>query len=78
MSDNDAPSFGALWDQLNHPNRYPTPQSTVEAIMFAVCERGDAALKERATIERLAQCDEAATVEINKRIEKLFAKGIAA
>jgi hypothetical protein len=43
----------------------------VEAVMLAVRERGLAALKEPATVERLERCDAAARAEINQRIEKL-------
>jgi hypothetical protein len=64
-------SVGALWQQLNDPRRWPTPQSTVEAIMWTVRERGVAALKEPANVERLARCDEAARTQINERVAKL-------
>jgi hypothetical protein len=50
-----------------------TPRSTVEAIVWAVRERGVAALKEPANIERLSRCDAAARTEINKRIASLIA-----
>jgi hypothetical protein len=49
----------------------PTPEVVIEAIMFAVRERGLAALKEPATAERLKRCDATARIEINQRIEKL-------
>jgi hypothetical protein len=49
----------------------PTPQATVEAVMFAVRERGLAALIEGDTIERLSRCDTAAHAQINSRIAKL-------
>jgi hypothetical protein len=38
-----------------------------------VRERGIAALKEPANLERLARCDAAAKAQIDKRIEKLTA-----
>jgi hypothetical protein len=63
------------WDKMsfvNPPRR--TPRTTIEAVMYAVRERGVAALKEAANIERLTRCDEAAKTEINERIAKLIAK----
>jgi hypothetical protein len=51
----------------------PTPQTTVEAVMWAVRERGLRALKEPANQERLSRCDAAARAQINERIEKLLA-----
>ena len=55
-----------------------TPQVTIEAIMYAVRERGVAALNEAANIERLTRCDEAARAEINERIARLIAKQVIA
>jgi hypothetical protein len=47
----------------------PTPQTTIEALIYCVRERGLAALKEPANLERLSRCDEAALAEIDRRIE---------
>jgi hypothetical protein len=70
-------SLGALWDHLNRPRK--TPQSTIEAVIFSVRERGVAALEEPANIERLLECDDDSRIEINERIARLLAaKGIAA
>jgi histidinol dehydrogenase len=55
----------------------PTPQATVEAVMHAVRERGIAALKESATVERLERCDAAAMTEIEQRIASLREKSDA-
>jgi hypothetical protein len=52
----------------------PTPNVVVEAVMHVVRERGLAALKEPATVERLERCDASARAEINQRIEKLGLK----
>ena len=52
--------------------RSSTPQATVEAIMVAVRERGLAALKDAANVERLARCDQAARAQINRRIARLI------
>jgi hypothetical protein len=51
--------------------RLPTPQVTIEAVMYAVRSRGLAALKEPATVERLSRCDVAAMAEIERRIANL-------
>jgi hypothetical protein len=67
----DEMSLGALWDCLNDPRRRPTPQTTIEAIIWSVHERGPRALQEPGNIERLRQCDDAAIAEINARIGKL-------
>jgi hypothetical protein len=55
----------------------PTPQTTVEAIMYCVRERGPAALKEPNNQERLSRCDAAARQQINERIERLKNTGVA-
>jgi hypothetical protein len=49
----------------------PTPQVTIEAILYCVRERGPSALKEPANVERLRRCDEAARRQVNERIAKL-------
>jgi hypothetical protein len=65
-------SLEQAWAELNHPRAHPTPQATVEAILYCVRERGLAALKEPANLERLASCDAAAKAAIDKRIRKLM------
>jgi hypothetical protein len=66
-----------LWERSNR--EHPTPQATIEAIMFAVRARGVAALREPANIERLLRCGVAAKAEVNRRIAGLIAaKEIAA
>jgi hypothetical protein len=67
----DDVSLNAAWHELNDPRNRPTPKATVDAVVFAVRERGLAALKEPAMKERLACCDAAARAEINEQIEKL-------
>jgi hypothetical protein len=51
----------------------PTPQATIDAVMWTVRERGLTALREHANQERLSCCDAAARGEINAKIEKLLA-----
>jgi hypothetical protein len=53
----------------------PTPQATVDAIMYCVRERGIGALREPKNIFRLEECDAAARKQINSRIAKLVAAG---
>jgi hypothetical protein len=64
-------SVGSLWDALNDPRRHATPQVTIEAVMDTVRERGVAALKEPANLERLSRCDARARAEINRRVATL-------
>jgi hypothetical protein len=51
----------------------PTPQTTIEAVMWCVRERGLKALKEPTNEERLRRCDAAAKAQINERIEGFLA-----
>jgi hypothetical protein len=62
-------SLDALYQHFNKTR--PTPQTTVEAILHCVRERGVAALKEPANIERLSRCDAPARTQIKARIAKL-------
>jgi hypothetical protein len=66
----EAMSFGELYEHLN--SQRPTPQTTIEAILYCVRERGVAALDEPKNIERLQSCDDAALAQINHRIGKLM------
>jgi hypothetical protein len=66
-------SIDALYRTLN--TRSSTPQTTVEAIMVAVRERGLAALEEAANVERLVRCDQVARRQINERITRLYEQG---
>jgi len=68
--------FGALWDSLNDPSRFATPQSTTEAILYCVRTRGIAALEEPDNKGRLARCDAAAREQIDERIERMREKGL--
>lgn len=68
-------SLDRAWAEFNDPRNRPTQQSTIEAIMYAVRERGVAALKEPATAARLQECDAAAREQIQLRIEKLHKEG---
>jgi hypothetical protein len=72
----DVLSLGALWDALNHPSRFATPQSVVDTIVYSVRARGIAALGEPNIKERLANCDEAAMKQIRDRIDGMRAKGL--
>ena len=52
-----------------------TPQTTIEAIIHCVRERGLAALEEAANVERLVRCDQVARRQINERITRLYEQG---
>ena len=67
----DDVSIERAWNEINNPHSRPTPQSTVEAILHCVRERGIATLDEPKNIERLRGCDVTALAEINQRIAKL-------
>lgn len=51
-----------------------TPATTIEAIKWSVRDRGIAALKDSASRERLARCDDAARAEIDKWLTDLKAR----
>jgi hypothetical protein len=70
-----APGFCQMCREVDRKARHertkerrPTPQSTIEAILYCVQTRGLAALREPANIERLGRCDAQARAEINRRI----------
>jgi hypothetical protein len=65
-------SLERAYAEFNKP--LSTPQTTIEAILHCVRERGLAALKEPANQERLLRCDAAACQRINDRIERLGAR----
>jgi hypothetical protein len=50
----------------------PTPQATIDAVMWTVRARGLKALGEPANQERLERCDVAARRQINQRIDRLI------
>ena len=64
-------SFDSFYNRVNGtkpaPPR-PTPQSTIEAILYCVRERGPTALREPTNIERLRRCDRGARTEIDRRM----------
>jgi hypothetical protein len=66
----DRMSLDALWEFFNR--RRPTPQTSIEAVMLCVRERGIAVLEEPANLERLSRCDASARAEINARIARLI------
>jgi len=49
----------------------PTPQTTIEAILYCVKARGQSPLQESANVERLSRCDAAALAQIAARMAKL-------
>ncbi len=69
----DGVSLERAWRELNDERSHATPQVTIESIMYCVRQRGLAAPKEPANLERLPRCDAAAKAQIDRRIEKLIA-----
>jgi hypothetical protein len=67
----DSVSLDSAYRELNASENRPTPQTTIEAIMWCVRERGIGVLQEPVNQERLARCDAVARQQINTRIEKL-------
>jgi hypothetical protein len=66
----DSVSLDRAYREIN-ANR-PTPQVTIEAVLFAVRERGVKALTEPDNLRRLAGCDKGARDEINRRVAALL------
>jgi hypothetical protein len=66
----DGVSLERAWCEINDLRNRRTPEVTIEAILYCVRERGAAALKEPANIERLSRCDEAALAQIDARLAK--------
>ena len=64
-------SIDILCAALNYEQQRPIPETTIEAIMYCVCERGLEALEESANLERLSRCDESARAQINDRIARI-------
>jgi hypothetical protein len=65
----DTLSLGALWDALNHPSRFPTPQSMIDAVMHSL--RGGTAVLVRDDVRyRLAAIDEARLREMIVLLQK--------
>jgi hypothetical protein len=57
----------------SRPAELPTPQATIEAVLYEVRRLGLRALEEPSTKARLLSCDDRARNQINARIEKLVA-----
>ena len=62
-------SVNALWQLFN--KQRPTPQVTIEALWFCICERGPAALLEPGNMERIRTLDDAARAELERRISTI-------
>jgi hypothetical protein len=64
------PCASATFCDRARESKWPTPQVTVEAIVYCVKTRSLAALCEPANLERLSRCDKAAKQQIIQRISK--------
>jgi hypothetical protein len=69
---NDNISFERAWHELstNH-TKGRAAQSTVEALMYSLRERGVKALEESDTRRRLAQLDDEQLIEVGNRLQRL-------
>src|SRR5262249_52494139 len=59
------------WHEINHPTD-GAAASTIEALMFALRERGTAALAEGSVRQRLAQLNEEQVVKVGDRLQALL------
>jgi len=64
----DDVSIERALNEINDPHSRPTPQSTIEAILHCVRERGIATLDEPKNIERLSRCHAGALAQIDARL----------
>jgi hypothetical protein len=65
----EALSLGALWDALNHPSRFATPQSTIDAVMYSL--RGGTAVLSRDDVRRrLSVIDEPQLLKMIDLLQK--------
>jgi hypothetical protein len=67
MKDSELTSHRLLRSHRSHA----TPQTTIEAIMWCVRERGPQALHEPPNLERLRRCNAEAITQIDDRMTKL-------
>jgi hypothetical protein len=72
-------SFERAYSEINDPRSRPTPDVTIDTVVYAVQARGLAVLREPAILHILHACDARAEAEIDRRIDELIAqKRIAA
>jgi hypothetical protein len=69
MADNV--SLDRAWHELNDVRNRPTPKAT---IWWAICEHGMSALAEPRIADRIANFDEAARSELDRRIANIGVK----
>ena len=68
----DSVSLDGAYAEIN-THRHRAAVSTIEALMFALRERGTAALAEGPVRERLAQLDRAQVLQVGDRLQRLQA-----
>jgi transposase len=67
-------SLDALWEEVNRAARQrynAAPQTTVEALLYSLRQRGVWALTEPATKRRLSELSEEQVIEVGDRLQKL-------
>ena len=64
-------SIERAWHELNDVRNRSTPKATIDAVWWAICERGMGALAEPRIADRIANFDEAARSELDRRIANI-------
>jgi hypothetical protein len=64
-------SIDRAWQELNDVRNWSTPKATIDAVWWAICERGMSALAEPRIADRIASFDEAARSELDRRIANI-------
>jgi hypothetical protein len=72
MADNV--SLDRAWHELNDVRNRPTPKATIDSVWWAICEHGMSALAEPRIADRIANFDEAARSELDRRIANIGVK----
>jgi hypothetical protein len=67
----DSVSLERAWREIDDARNRSTPESTVDALVYCVRQRGLAALEEPENVGRLRRCDAGAKAQFNSRIAKL-------
>jgi hypothetical protein len=67
----DEVSLERAWHELNDGRNRSTPKATIDAVWWAICERGMSALAEPRIADRIANFDEAARSELDRRIANI-------
>jgi hypothetical protein len=64
-------SLDRAWHELNDVRNRSTPKATIDAVWWAICERGMGALAEPRIADCIANFNEAARSELDRRIANI-------